>query len=55
MKHKNRFFLAAGLLIMFVFWTWAVTVFDVQPIGPNGSSVGFAALNGYVHSLTGVR
>ena len=55
MKHKNRFILAAGLLIMFVFWTWAVTVFDVQPIGPNGSSVGFAALNGYVHSLTGVH
>ena len=55
MKHKNRFILAAGLLIMFVFLTWAVTVFDVQPIGPNGSSVGFAALNGYVHSLTGVH
>lgn len=55
MKRKTRFFLAAGLLMFFVLWTWAVTVIDVQPIGPNGSCVGFAALNGTVHRLTGVH
>ena len=55
MKRKTRFFLAAGLLLFFVLWTWAVTVIDVQPIGPNGSCVGFAALNGTVHRLTGVH
>ena len=41
--------------MFFVLWTWAVTVIDVQPIGPNGSCVGFAALNGTVHRLTGVH
>ena len=28
---------------------------DVQPIGPNGSRVGFAAINGAFHALTGVH
>lgn len=44
-----------GLLILFVLWTAAVRLFDVRPIGPNGSSVGFAALNGAVRELTGVH
>ena len=28
---------------------------DVRPIGPNGSCVGFAAINGAFHALTGVH
>ena len=28
---------------------------DIQPIGPQGSSVGFARLNSFVHGLTGVN
>lgn len=51
----SRFLLSAGLLAAFVLWTWAVTAIDVQPIGPNGTAVGFAALNGFVHRLTGVH
>lgn len=55
MKLKTRFLLACGLLASFILWTWAVTVVNVRPIGPMGSCVGFAALNGYVHHLTGVH
>ena len=28
---------------------------DVKPIGPNGSAVGFASVNGWVHDLLGVN
>ena len=39
----------------FVVWTAAVRLFDVQPIGPQDSAVGFATINGWVHDLTGVH
>lgn len=44
-----------GFLILFALWTIAVRLVDVQPIGPQGSEVGFAALNGWFHNLTGVH
>lgn len=47
--------MGAGLIAVFVLWTLLVSVVDVRAIGPNGSSVGFATLNGYVHDLTGVN
>ena len=43
------------MLAAFVLWTAAVCVVDVRPIGPMGSGVGFAALNSFVHHLTGVH
>ncbi len=57
MKKKNRKPLALGVILLaaFVLWTVLVRFVDVQPIGPEGSSVGFAALNGFVHELTGVK
>ena len=57
MKKKSRrlFFLGASLLAAFVLWTVLVCFVDVQAIGPEGSSVGFATLNGCVHDLTGVN
>ena len=57
MEKKNRksLVLGASLLIAFVLWTVFVCFVDVQAIGPEGSSVGFATLNGYVHNLTGVN
>ena len=39
----------------FCAWTAAVRRIDVQPIGPWGSEVGFAALNGFFHGITGVN
>lgn len=46
-------YVAAGLLALFVLWTVLVCIVDVQPIGPNGSEVGFAGLNRWFHQLTG--
>lgn len=52
---KRNLCLAACLTAAFVLWTAALRIFDVQAIGPEGSSVGFATVNGFVHSLTGVH
>lgn len=51
-KKKN---IGIGLLAGFLLWTWAVCVVDVQPIGPLGSAVGLARVNGAVRDLVGVR
>lgn len=53
--NKKKYGTAIGLLLSFVLWTVAVTRIDVAPIGPNGSEVGFATLNGWFHRLTGVH
>ena len=53
--NNKRFLRAMGLLAGFVLWTLAVGMVDVRPIGPNGSEVGFAAMNGFFHGLTGVH
>ena len=57
MKKKNRryLYLSVSMLTAFVLWTVAVQFIDVRTIGPNGSSVGFATINGFVHNLTGVH
>lgn len=54
-KRMKEFYLSVGLLSGFILWTIAVRFFDVQPIGPQGSSVGFAELNQYFHNLLGVH
>lgn len=43
------------LLTAFVLWTVAICFVDVQTIGPQDSSVGFADINHLVHNLTGVH
>ena len=53
MKRKIR--IALGLLAAFALWTMAVKTVDVQAIGPGGSAVGFATVNGWFHRLTGVH
>lgn len=56
MKRTNsKLLIAICFLAAFVLWTAAVCIVDVQPIGPQESVVGFAAINGFVHELTGVH
>ena len=55
MKRKKKLIASAMLLAAFVLWTAVVMLVDVQPIGPQGSCVGLARLNGFVHALTGVH
>ena len=56
MKRNRTQFLLPGLLLgAFLLWTAGVCLVDVRPIGPLGSEVGFAGLNGWFHSLTEVH
>ena len=43
------------LLAISIAFTLLTKFFDVAAIGPNGSSVGLAALNGFVHSSIGLH
>ena len=52
---KRKIYIGLGLLAAFLLWTLAVSRVDVQSIGPQASSVGFATVNGWFHSLTGVN
>ena len=54
-KNRKRLVLGTSLVVAFALWTVFVRFIDVQPIGPEGSSVGFATLNGFVHKLMGVN
>ena len=42
-------------MALFAVWTVLVQTVDVQPVGPMGTAVGFAALNSWFHELTGVH
>lgn len=57
MKHDRlkKLCLPACLLAAFALFTALVSRIDVQPVGPNGSSVGFAPLNQFVHQHIGVH
>lgn len=53
-KLKNAL-VASGMLLLFAVWTVLIKAIDVKAIGPLGSTVGFAELNGFVRDLTGVN
>lgn len=53
MAKQLRF--ALLFLLAFLVWTLLVTTVDVRPIGPDGSSVGLATVNGAFHAWTGVH
>ena len=57
MKRNGKGIVWAGLgwMAAFVIWTMLIQTVDVRAVGPNGTKVGFAALNGWFHALTGVH
>ena len=54
-KEKNTLICAMGLLAEFAVWTLLIQVVDVQPVGVEGTDIGFAGLNTWFHQLTGVH
>lgn len=52
---KKLLILGTGLLMAFILWTALILIVDVQPLGQNGTNIGFAALNIWFHKLTGVH
>lgn len=55
MKEKKLFYVGLILIAAFVFWTILILTIDVQPVGVNGTDVGFATLNRSFHNLTDVN
>ena len=55
MKNKKDLWRSITFFASFILWTIFISFVDVQPIGPRGSDVGFATINGLFHDLTGVH
>ena len=55
MKNKKILITGITMICAFIIWTFLVKTVDVKAIGPEGSYVGFASLNGFFHKLTGVN
>ena len=57
MREKGKRFLSLGSMFIaaFVIWTFLVQRVDVQPIGAMETDIGFAAINGWFHKMTGVH
>ena len=52
---KKCLCISVFMLVSFIIWTLLISFVDVKAIGPEGSSVGFATLNGAFHTLTGTH
>lgn len=52
---RKLLILGIGLLIAFLLWTALILLVDVQPLGQNGTNIGFATFNCWFHNLTGVH
>ena len=57
MKTKERKLLISGAsyVIAFILWTWLIQIIDVKPAGVNGTEIGFATINTWFHTVTGVN
>lgn len=51
----KKLYIPLSEILLFVLWTIAVKTFDVAAIGPKGTEVGFAAINGFVHEAIGIN
>ena len=54
-RSMKQYTVALAFVAAFVLWTIVICRVDAEPIGPEGSVVGLATLNRFVHSLTGVH
>ena len=54
-ESQRNFYIAICMLVAFLLWTVAIQFVDMQEIGPQESTVGFATINHFVHNLTGVH
>ena len=52
---KRNLLTGVMLIIAFVVWTIFVKTVDVKPLGVNGTDIGFATINTWLHSLTGAN
>ena len=52
---KRLLFLGSVFIVAFVIWTLLIQKVDVQPLGANGTNVGFTTINCWFHKLTGVH
>ena len=55
MKEKRLLWIGYILIAGFVIWTLLIQAVDVQPLGINGTNIGFATINCWFHRLTGVH
>ena len=57
MRKKEKRIIGCGslLVLTFLVWTGLVLCVDVQPLGQNGTDIGFATFNRWFHQLTGVH
>ena len=57
MKQNGKILLFLGSIFIgaFIMWTLLIQKVDVQPLGLNGTNIGFATINYWFHKLTGVH
>ena len=55
MENRKELFTGTVLLVGFAVWTILVQSIDVQTVGVKGTTIGFATVNTWFHSLTGVH
>ena len=55
-KNEKKSLLIGSIFIaMFAVWTVLILTVDVQPLGQNGTGIGFATFNCWFHHFTGVN
>lgn len=52
---KRLLFLGSIFIGAFIIWTLLIQKVDVQPLGVNGTNIGFSKINCWFHQLTGVH